>query len=114
MNKHHADLDREFFDKHSVITKLVREMVFTPEQVESFREDTQRATGRTKRQALRILLEVTENPGSKIFVTDHWATRKANEHLARTCMDVAAALQIREIKIKEANKGFLIWFNTER
>lgn len=72
--------------------------------------DPYRATGRSIRQLLRIIIAMSERPGHWIHVSDHHHTHKADEHLLHWIKDVCKDGLHMDVETTRTNDGFKIRF----
>lgn len=72
-------------------------------------EDVMRATGRTIRIKLRVILQMSENPGVWIQVQDHWYTAEASRNLLKW-IEVFCASQGMTTEAKANNQGYFLRF----
>jgi len=75
-------------------------------------DDGQRATGRTKKLALKYVLEALEHPGQRVQLKDHWDDLRGHSHLAGICTHLGRSLGLKELVFEKTPMGdFFIWFN---
>lgn len=84
---------------YAEVWSLVSRVYGTPNTPSHERElfvvEPERASGRTKRHALKLLHECLDNPGKRIIVQDHYNHESASRSLALTVQRLASALDVK-------------------